>query len=188
MSKKKPSDVDRILNEIKVVSHEVRDLHHTIKAGCGDPARRSLNPYIKAIYGRRSTMANDIIPVPELLDTQKIVCSVMPRLRNGHISVNASVTWAAEGDTTVEPGVDPFPFHDIRLKDDGSVDFEEDVTCPGSFNATATTPGSSGSGKVIAAGSDAEGAFDGCEFGPINWHQGAPRKMNGSVGSPISDL
>ena len=167
----KNRDLDRVLDKIESVAHEVRDLHHTIKAGCGP----SLNPRIAAVYGRRLAIPVNV-PVPQLLDTEKILLSVMPRKADGHVDTNASVTWTASGDVGAEPGVDPFPFHDPQ--------FDEDVTCPGSFNCYALTPNASGTGTVVASATGYESA----EFGPITYAPGVPRSLNASTGSPISDL
>ena len=122
------------------------------------------------------------VPVPQLLDTEKITLSVMPRLFNGHVSPNATIVWTSSDPTQGEaiPGTDPFVFHDPQ--------FNEDVTVPGSYNCTATTPNLSGSYTVTCSGSDSEGAFEDATFGPINYAPGVARSLNASVGSPVSDL
>ena len=122
------------------------------------------------------------IPVPQLLDVEKITLSVMPRLFNGHVSPNATIVWTSSDPTQGEaiPGTDPFVFHDSQ--------FNEDVTVPGSYNCTATTPNTTGSYTVDCTGSDAEGTFDPVNFGPINYVPGVARSLNASVGSPVSDL
>ena len=118
------------------------------------------------------------VPVPALLDVEKIVLSVMPRLANGHVDKNAVITWASSDASQVgaEPGVDTFVFHDPQ--------FDEDVTCPGAFNCVATTPLTSGSATVTASCPGYESA----DFGPITYAPGVPRSLNASVGQPISDL
>lgn len=121
-------------------------------------------------------MAN--IAVPKLVDTEKIVLSVMPRKADGHVDVAASVNWSSSDASQVgiELDTEPFVFSDPQ--------FGEDVTCPGAFNATATTPLESGSASVTASAAGYESAV----FGPIEYAVGQPRSLNGSVGSPISDL
>jgi len=175
-----PSSTDRILYEIRVTESRLEtkldQLAHLI-VQCHKS--RSLGGFVAAVHGRRTTMPVNI-PVPQLLDTEKILLSVMPRKRNGHVSTDAVVTWTASGDSTIEVGTDPFPFHDPQ--------FNEDVTCPGNFNCYALTPGSSGTGTVTANATDAEGAFEAAEFGPITWAAGQPRSLNASLGSPISDV
>jgi len=118
------------------------------------------------------------VPVPKLLDTEKIVLSVMPRKADGHVDIDAVVSWESSDPSQVgvEPGTDEFTFHDPQ--------FNEDVTCPGSFNCTATTPNNSGTASVTAS---AQG-YESAEFGPIQYEPGVPRSLNASVGSPISDL
>lgn len=118
------------------------------------------------------------VPVPALLDVEKIVLSVMPRKADGHVDTNAVISWVSSDPTQVgvEPGVDPFVFSDPQ--------FTEDVTCPGPFNCTATTPLTSGTGSVTASCPGYESA----EFGPITYAPGVARSLNASVGSPISDL
>lgn len=118
------------------------------------------------------------VPVPKLLDTEKIVLSVMPRKADGHVDANAVISWATNdaAQVGIEPGTESFIFTDPQ--------FGEDVTCPGAFNCTATTPNASGTGIVTASASGYESA----EFGPINYEPGVPRSLNASVGSPIADL
>jgi len=118
------------------------------------------------------------IPVPKLLDTEKILLSVMPRKADGHVDTQATLTWVTSDPTQVglEVGVDSFTFHDPQ--------FNEDVTCPGSFNCFATTPLTTGTGTVTASAPGYESA----DFGPINYEPGVPRSLNASVGSPVSDL
>lgn len=167
------SDTDRILYEIERVRQNTVEILELL------PKARPLGAMIAAIHGRRCVMPVTI-PVPQLLDTEKILCSVMPRKRDGHVSTQAVVAWAANGDAQIEVGTAEFIFHDPQ--------FDEDVTCPGSFNCYALTPGASGTGTVSVSGSDAEGVFDTAEFGPITWAPGQPRSLNASIGSPISDL
>jgi hypothetical protein len=132
---------------------------------------------VSAIYGRRAKMSVNV-PVPKLLDTEKIVLSVMPRKADGHVDTAATISWTSSdaSQVGVEPGTEPFVFTDPQ--------FSEDVTCPGAFNCTATTPLSAGTASVTASASGYESA----EFGPIVYEAGQPRSLNASVGSPISDL
>lgn len=118
------------------------------------------------------------VPVPQLLDTEKILLSVMPRKADGHVDTAASVSWVSSDPSQVgvEPGTDTFVFSDPQ--------FSEDVTCPGAFNCYATTPNASGSASVTAS---AQG-YESAEFGPISYAPGQPRSLNASVGSPISDI
>jgi len=116
------------------------------------------------------------VPVPQLLDTEKIQLSVMPRKTDGHVDTNATISWSSDSaDVGVEPGVDSFVFHDPQ--------FDEDVTCPGAFNCFALTPNDSGTGTVTASASGYESAA----FGPITYAPGQPRSLNASVGTPVSD-
>lgn len=139
--------------------------------------QHSLHGRVTAIYGKGHQMAANI-PVPQLLDTEKILLSVMPRLANGHVDTAAVVTWVSSDDTQigVQPGTDPFVFDDPQ--------FNEDVTCPGNFNCFALTPFTSGTGSVTVSAPGYEDAV----FGPITYAPGQPRSLNASVGSPISDL
>jgi len=118
------------------------------------------------------------IPVPKLLDTEKIALSVMPRKADGHVDATAVVSWASSDTAQVglDVGVDTFVFHDPQ--------FDEDVTCPGAFNAFALTPLTEGNAVVTASCTGYESA----DFGPIIYAPGIPRSLNASVGSPISDL
>lgn len=118
------------------------------------------------------------VPVPKLLDTEKIMLSVMPRKADGHVDVAASVSWISSDPAQVglDVGVDPFVFHDPQ--------FNEDVTCPGAFNAFALTPLSEGNAVVTASAVGYESA----DFGPIIYAPGVPRSLNASVGGPVSDL
>lgn len=118
------------------------------------------------------------VPVPKLLDTEKILLSVMPRRADGHVDAAATVAWASDtpDQVGVEPGTAIFTFHDPQ--------FNEDVDCPGNFNCFATTPLTSGTGNVTCSASGYESA----QFGPIVYEPGAPRSLNASVGQPVSDL
>ena len=118
------------------------------------------------------------IPVPALLDVQKIVLSVMPRTADGHVDDKAVITWTSSdaAQIGIEPGVDTFVFHDPQ--------FDVDVTCPGAFNCTALTPLDKGTGTVQAACP----GYDSASFGPINYAPGVARSLNGSVGEAVSDL
>lgn len=118
------------------------------------------------------------IPVPKLLDTEKILLSVMPRKADGHVDTDAQVSWSSSdpAQVGVQVGTETFVFHDPQ--------FDEDVTCPGSFNAFALTPNTSGSATVSASATGYEAA----DFGPIEYAPGVPRSLNASVGSPVSDL
>lgn len=118
------------------------------------------------------------IPVPKLLDTEKIQLSVMPRLEDGHVDANAIVSWNSSdlSQVGVAPGVDPFVFHDPQ--------FNEDITVPGAFNCFALTPLAAGTAIVTAS---AQG-YESADFGPIIYAPGVPRSLNASVGSPVSDL
>lgn len=138
----------------------------------------SLNGFIATINGRRFThMAN--IPVPQLLDVEKITLSVMPRKADGHVDAAAVITWTSS-DTSqvgVNVGTGTFDFTDPQ-------NGNEVVTCPGAFNCEALTPLSSGTATVTASCSGYEDAV----FGPITYAPGVPRSLNGSVGLPVSDL
>lgn len=118
------------------------------------------------------------VPVPQLLDVEKILLSVMPRLADGHVDTNAAVSWLSSDPTQVglDVGVDSFVFHDPQ--------FDVDVTCPGAFNCFALTPLDRGTGTVTASATGYESA----DFGPIVYAPGVPRSLNASVGSPVSDL
>lgn len=119
------------------------------------------------------------IPVPKLLDVEKILLSVMPRKADGHVDATASITWTSSDPLQVgtEPGVDPFVFHDPQ--------FDEDVTVPGAFNCFALTPGTSGVASITCSGGT---AYEDAIFGPIEYAPGVPRSLNASVGSPVSDI
>ena len=118
------------------------------------------------------------VPVPALLDVEKITLSVMPRKADGHVDIAAVISWASSDPAQVgiEVGTAEFVFHDPQ--------FDEDVTCPGAFNCTALTPLETGTGTVTASAPGYESAA----FGPINYAPGVARSLNASVGSPVSDL
>lgn len=118
------------------------------------------------------------IPVPTLLDVEKILLSVMPRKADGHVDTSATISWVSSnpGEVGIEVGTEAFVFHDPQ--------FDEDVTCPGAFNCFALTPLTTGSGTVTASAAGYESA----DFGPITYAPGVPRSLNASVGSPVSDL
>jgi hypothetical protein len=141
------------------------------------PERRSLDPLLVAVYGRRAQMPVNV-PVPKLLDTEKILLSVMPRLANGHIDTTVAITWTKDGDTDTQVGTDPFPYTDPQFPEDG------ELQIPGDRNCFALTPGIAGTGNVTASAP----GYDSAIFGPINWEPGVPRSLNASIGAPISDL
>lgn len=118
------------------------------------------------------------IPVPALLDVEKILLSVMPRKADGHVDTAAVISWSSSDPAQVgiEIGTTDFTFHDPQ--------FDEDVVCPGAFNCFALTPNTTGTGTVTAGAAGYESA----EFGPISYAPGQPRSLNASVGSPVSDL
>lgn len=168
----RPSDTDRILHECHVIREDIAELSRKLD---GPTPGRPLGGFIAAVHGRRCTMAVNI-PVPQLLDTEKILLSVMPRKADGHVDTAAVITWTASGDVQAEPGTETFVFTDPQ--------FSEDVTCPGAFNCYALTPNASGTGSVTAAATGYESA----EFGPIVYAPGVARSLNASVGSPVSDI
>jgi hypothetical protein len=155
---------------------ELRHIHIAIES-CLTTAP-NLGAFVSSIHGRRLTMPANI-PVPQLLDVEKIVLSVMPRKADGHVDTAAVVTWTASDPSSVgaEPGTVAFDFTDPQNGD-------EVVNCPGNFNCTATTPNASGTGTVTASAP----GYDSAIFGPINYAAGQARSLNASVGSPISDL
>ena len=174
-SSHRPSDLDRVLMAVDGVRDEVRTQGDRLIAALS-PQHRTLGGFIAAVHGRSTPVAT--IPVPRLLDTEAIDLAVMPRLRNGHVSVGATVTWTPSGSVTVKVGTEPFDFNDPQFPS------EPPVTCPGSFRCTALTPGPSGTGEVVVSGSDSEGVFESDTFSPIEWAPGQPRNLNSSVGNP----
>jgi hypothetical protein len=168
------SDFDRLVEILKGLDARLVAIEAAVKSCCPP---RALNAALTAVYGRSNAMPV-VIPVPQLLDTEKILLSVMPRLTNGRVDTEAVVTWASSdpAQVGVEPGVDPFVFHDPQTG--------EDYTVPGAYNAFALTPLASGTGTVTVSAPGYESA----EFGPIVYAPGVPRSLNASVGSPISDL
>lgn len=179
------SDLDRVLQKFDAVEARLVQILDPVETicnllceivdQCNNP--QGLNPKISAIYGRRCQMA-EVIAVPQLLDTEKILLSVMPRKADGHVDTAAVVSWTSSDSSQVgiEEGVDPFIFHDPQ--------FDEEVECPGKFNCYALTPLTSGSASVTASAP----GYDSAEFGPINYAAGQARSLNASVGSPLSDL
>lgn len=167
---------DRIADEIHRVHLELASINDTLKT-LSHPQSNALNGFIAAIYGRSVKMPVNV-PVPQLLDTEKILLSVMPRKADGHVDTAAVVSWASSDGTQVgiNVGTDTFVFHDPQ--------FDEDVTCPGAFNCEALTPGTSGAATVTASAP----GYDSAEFGPITYAPGVPRSLNASIGSPVSDL
>lgn len=151
--------------------------------------KNTLGAYVNTIYGKRCDMAVNV-PVGKLKDTEQIELSTMPRKADGHVDIAANVMWVSSDPSQVgiTPGrivevdgvrsinADPFTFHDPA--------FDEDVECPGAFNAVATTPLTSGTATVTASATGYESA----DFGPISYEAGVPRSLNASVGSPVSDL
>lgn len=135
-----------------------------------------LRGFVSTIYGRNQTMAN--VAVPKLLDVEKIVLSVMPRKADGSVDVDAQVSWSSSDPSQVgiELNTESFVFVDPQ----SGVEYD----CPGAFNATATTPLASGSASVTATAVGYTPEY----FGPIEYAAGVARSLNGSVGSPISDL
>jgi hypothetical protein len=169
-------------HDIKHALHQLQSsvdvIAQDVKTLLGNhPPKKSLDGFIKSVHGRRCTMPVNV-PVPALLDVEKIVLSVMPRKADGHVDATAVITWVSSDASQVgaEPGTDPFTFHDPQ--------FDEDVTCPGAFNCTATTPLDTGTGSVTASCP----GYDSAAFGPISYAPGVARSLNASVGSPISDL
>lgn len=121
-------------------------------------------------------MAN--VAVPKLLDIEKIVLSVMPRKADGSVDVDAQVSWSSSDPSQVGIEMNSEPF--VYVDPQSGVEFN----CPGAFNATATTPLASGSASVTATAPGYTPEY----FGPIEYAAGVARSLNGSVGSPISDL
>ncbi len=115
------------------------------------------------------------ITVPKLLDTEKVLLSVMPRDAGGKIDVAAAITWASSDSSVgAEPGTEAFDFTDT----DGTV-----TSCPGAFNCWATTPNASGGATVTVSAPGYESA----DF-VIDYAAGVPRSLNASAGSAQSDL
>lgn len=118
----------------------------------------------------------EVVIVPQLLDTDKVLVSTMPRDSSGLIDVNAPEGW-----TTTDPSVgievptDPFEF------DDGPNGV---VTCPGHFNCWILTPQDHGQGSVW---SKRGSQYQDVEF-KVNYAHGVANSQNPSVGQPISDL
>jgi hypothetical protein len=137
----------------------------------------TLGAFVNAIYGRNPHMPVTIT-VPKLLDTEKILLSVMPRKADGTIDATAVITWTSSDPSKVgvEPGTDPFPF------DDGQGGGP--VTVPGNFNCFATTPLSDEESATVTVSAP---GYDSAVF-PIGYAPGQPRSLNASVGQPVSDL
>lgn len=168
-----------ILDAIQIALDNLMDRVADLEARFCELTRvRSLNGYVSAVKGRGCNNVAANIPVPSLLDVEKILLSVMPRKADGHVDAAAVISWASsdESQVGIEPGTESFVFHDPQ--------FDEDVTCPGAFNCYALTPLESGSATVTASAAGYESA----EFGPITYAPGQPRSLNASVGSPVSDL
>jgi hypothetical protein len=175
------SDFDRLLEAIdylgdRIVSHLdriARDLE-------AHPAPRNhLGAYVSAVYGRRVPVSPVNIVVPKLLDTEKVLLSVMPRKADGHVDREALVTWESDDPSKVgvEPGTGTFDFTDDQ--NGGEV-----VTCPGFFNCFATTPLSDEESATVTV--SAKG-YDPAMFA-ISYAPGQPRSLNASYGQPVSDL
>lgn len=162
-------------HELKEIQRQLTRIEHKIDLCC--QGGRSLGAHISEVHGRRTKMPVNV-PVPKLLDTEKIVLSVMPRKADGHVDIGAVISWVSSDPSQVgvEPGTDPFPFHDDQNS--------EDVTCPGNFNCTATTPNASGTATVTVSAP----GYDSATFGPITYEPGVARSLNASVGTPQSDL
>jgi hypothetical protein len=165
-------DVHDNLRNIHCDVHRIVEILEVVPPAPG----KTLGAFIAAIHGRSNTMAV-VIPVPKLLDTEKVLLSVMPRKADGHVDAGAVVTWASSDPSQVgiEVGVDSFVFTDPQ--------FSEDVTCPGNFNCYALTPNASGAGTVTVGAPGYESA----EFS-ITYEPGVPRSLNASAGGPVSDL
>jgi hypothetical protein len=138
---------------------------------------RSLGAHVAAVYGRRHSMSV-VIPVPKLLDTEKILLSVMPRKADGTIDTAAAITWDSSDSSKVgiEPGVEAFPF------DDGLGGGP--VECPGYFNCWALTPMSDAEEATVTVSAP---GYESADF-VITYAPGVPRSLNASVGAPVSDL
>lgn len=178
--------VKEILRRLARIERGVNEVKSELLSHHDDECRGSLGGFVAAVYGRRTKMPINV-PVPKLLDTEQIQLSVMPRKADGHVDVDAQVSWVSSDSAQGEakPGrivngvinTDPFDFTDTQNGD-------EVVTCPGAFNCVATTPNSTGRFVVTASAPGYEAA----EFGPITYEPGQPRSLNASVGSPVSDL
>lgn len=171
------------IDRIRDLTDEIRVLVALHEAPAGGP---SLGASVTAIYGRSHSMPINV-PVPKLLDTEKIELGVMPRKADGHIDNAAVLSWVSSDASQVEASVGtvPFDFEDVHLAADGvTEEWREVVTCPGNFKCTALTPLTLGSASVTASAP----GYDSAIFGPINYEQGVARSLNPSVGSPVSDL
>jgi hypothetical protein len=172
--------LDDIEKRLKGIEKAIREGAQSITAALkpAPPERRTLDPMLIAVYGRSAKMPVNV-PVPKLLDTEKILLSVMPRLANGHIDTSVAISWSSDSaDIGIQVGTDPFPFTDPQFPEDG----EQQI--PGDRNCFALTPGLTGSGNVTASGT----GYDSAIFGPIVYEPGQPRSLNASIGSPVSDL
>jgi hypothetical protein len=135
---------------------------------------RSQNGFVAEVHGRRPQMAQTVV-VPQLLDVEKVLLSTMPRKADGTVDVNAVNTWTSSDPSVgVEVGTGTFDF------DDGA---NGTVTCPGSFNCFALTPGTNGAGTVTSK----IPGYEDVDF-TITYAPGVPRSQNPSVGQPVSDL
>ena len=136
--------------------------------------RRTQGAFVAEVHGRRTEMAQTIV-VPQLLDVEKVLLSTMPRKADGTIDVGAVNTWTSSDPSVgIEVGTGTFDF------DDGT---NGTVTCPGSFNCFALTPGDSGSGTVTSK----IPGYEDVAF-TITYAPGVPRSQNPSVGQPVSDI
>lgn len=158
---------DRLIDAVVSVAESVEKL---VDCHC----RKSQWPFVAAIYGRKCKMAQTVV-VPQLLDVEKILLSTMPRKADGTIDATAVNTWASSDSSVgIEVGAGTFDF------DDGANGV---VTCPGSFNCWALTPGENGSANVTST----IPGYEDVVF-QISYVPGQPRSQNPSVGQPVSDL
>lgn len=153
----------------------VEDLVNLVEDVLEPCERRSLNPAITGFQGKGKTKMV-VLPEVHMLDVEKVLLSVMPRLTNGKIDVSAQVSWVSDtpDQVGVQPGTDPFDFND---GDNGI------VSCPGFFNCWALTPLDAGQGSVTASAPQYESAQ-----WPIFYQPGAGGSLNASTGQPVSDL
>jgi len=136
----------------------------------------TLGAQLASVHGRSTTMSPINIPVPKLLDIEKVLLSVMPRKADGKVDIGAVVTWvsSAPDQVGIEPGTEPFVFND---GDNG------DVTCPGNFNCFALTPLDTGAADVTVSAPGYDPAIFAISYAP-----GQPRSLTASYGQPVSDL
>ena len=171
------SRIVRHLEESTIAMHrEAGRIIEALDRISGPAERSTLGAFVASVQGRSGSMSPINIPVPKLLDVEKVLLSVMPRKADGKIDVNAVVTWtsSAPDQVGIEPGTEPFIFNDSA---------EGDVTCPGNFNCFALTPLDTGAADVTVSAPGYDPAIFAISYAP-----GQPRSLNASYGQPVSDL